>query len=58
MSTADVARGKRELAELHTFIADIDGPPVLVVEGEAGIGKTTPSPAGLEAEAVDFGRSR
>jgi DNA-binding NarL/FixJ family response regulator len=45
-STAAVGRDK-ELAVLRRFAADLVGPTALIVEGEAGIGKTTLWKAGV-----------
>jgi DNA-binding CsgD family transcriptional regulator len=45
----EVVSREAELASLHAFIADAeDGPAALVLEGEAGIGKSTLWRAGLE----------
>jgi DNA-binding CsgD family transcriptional regulator len=53
-STATVGRDE-ELAVLRAFATELAGPSALVVEGEAGIGKTTLWRAGVEY-ARDVGR--
>src|SRR5206468_10102665 len=46
-STATIGRDE-ELAVLRAFATDLAGPSALVVEGEAGIGKTTLWRAGVD----------
>jgi predicted ATPase len=47
--TFEIVGRDEELGSVHTFIDDVrDGPAALVLEGEAGIGKSTLWLAGVE----------
>ncbi len=50
MTTGDIVGRDEELAALHAFFDTAgEGPAAVVLEGEAGIGKTTIWQAGVEA---------